>query len=298
MLTLISLMAANALPTHRAIGGYLARRAGLAIKDAIDHPWPEQLALLDAGGADLAFLCGLPYSRRSERLEPLGAPVPQGLRAGAILGAADVLRQQSAGESPLPRMRERGTGGEGQVGRSDRQPTYSSDLLVPAASRFQSFADLRGATWAYNEPGSFSGYAIVLAHLARLGLGLGYFGRSVESGAHLESLRLLAAGAADVAAIDSTVLDLALRDRPELAGRVRRVATLGPHPAPPLAAARSLPAPVRARLRAALLAMHEDAEGRAILDSGLIDRFAPVTDADYDAVRATAAMAGRLSVLQ
>lgn len=291
MLTMVSLMAANVLPTHRAIGGYLARRAGLVIREAIDRPWPEQLALLDSGGADLAFLCGLPYSRRSERLEPLGAPVPQGLRGGAILGAADVLRQQAAGESPPPRMRERGAGGEGQVGLSDRQPIYASYLLVPAASRFQSFDDLRGAAWAYNEPGSFSGYAVVLAHLAMLGERTGFFGRTVETGAHLESLRLLAEGAIDAAAIDSTVFALALRDRPALAAQVRSVATLGPHPSPPLAAARSLPEATRSTLRAALLAMHEDAEGRAILDTGLIDRFAPVTDADYDAVRATAAAA-------
>lgn len=45
------------------------------------------------------------------------------------------------------------------------------------------------------------------------------------------------------------------------------------------------------RLRAALLAMHEDAEGRAILADGLMVRFVPVQDADYDPIRAMAARA-------
>jgi hypothetical protein len=32
--------------------------------------------------------------------------------------------------------------------------------------------------------------------------------------------------------------------------------------------------------------MHEDPRGRAILDEGFLERFAEVTDADYDGLRA------------
>ena len=39
-------------------------------------------------------------------------------------------------------------------------------------------------------------------------------------------------------------------------------------------------------LRIALLTMHEDADGRAILRDGLIERFVEVCDADYHPIRA------------
>jgi hypothetical protein len=34
-----------------------------------------------------------------------------------------------------------------------------------------------------------------------------------------------------------------------------------------------------------MLGMHQDSEGRAILESGLMARFAQVTDRDYDDIR-------------
>jgi hypothetical protein len=33
------------------------------------------------------------------------------------------------------------------------------------------------------------------------------------------------------------------------------------------------------------MAMHEDDEGRAILDGAMVARFVPVTDAEYDEIR-------------
>jgi len=35
-----------------------------------------------------------------------------------------------------------------------------------------------------------------------------------------------------------------------------------------------------------LTTMHQDPQGRTILDHALLDRFAPVTDKDYDPIRA------------
>ncbi len=53
--------------------------------------------------------------------------------------------------------------------RYQGQPVYYSDIVVHHASRFQTFADLRNATWAYNEPHSHSGYHVVRFHLAQTG---------------------------------------------------------------------------------------------------------------------------------
>ncbi|PYS49796.1 MAG: hypothetical protein DMG13_22555 [Acidobacteria bacterium] len=68
-------------------------------------------------------------------------------------------------------------------------PVYYSDVVVHADSSFRSFEDLWGRTWAYNEPGSHSGYNIVRYPLAIRGSGTDFFGRVVESGSHQSSLR-------------------------------------------------------------------------------------------------------------
>jgi ABC-type nitrate/sulfonate/bicarbonate transport system substrate-binding protein len=41
------------------------------------------------------------------------------------------------------------------------KPIYFSDVVVRRDSPYQTFADLRGVTWGYNEPGSQSGYNVV-----------------------------------------------------------------------------------------------------------------------------------------
>ncbi len=257
-LTVVSLMSEAAQPAHAALSAWLGARLGVTTSFVVGPPWQEQQAMVDAGEADLAFICGLPYTLRAERLEPLAAPVQAGARYGG-------------------------------------RPVYYSDVVVRSESHYTRFEELRGARWAYNEPGSLSGYAVARAHLAAIGAPAGFFGRAVESGAHRESLRMVLAGEADAAAIDSIVLDLALRDDPALGGRVRVVASLGPQPAPPLVAARHLSPGLRAQIRAALGAAHEDEVGRAALALAGITRLAPLADADYDPVRLLAQRAQGVS---
>lgn len=257
-LRLASLLAANALPTFRGVADYLSRSGGLRVDLLEGVPWAEQERMLDRGEAELGAMCGLLYTRKAAWLELLAAPVP----------------------TPA---------------RYQGRPIYFSDVVVPRGSRFETFADLRGARWLYNDRGSFSGYALLRAHLAALGETGAFCGPIAESGGHLRSIELLAAGLADAAAIDSTVLDLELRRRPALAEQIRVVATLGPHAIPPLVMARRLPPAQKERLRAALLRMHQDPAGRAALAGGLVERFVVVADADYDGVRATARRAEQVA---
>jgi hypothetical protein len=49
-------------------------------------------------------------------------------------------------------------------------------------------------------------------------------------------------------------------------------------------------APLREAMRAALLAMGDDPVARAALAPGFVTRFAPVTDATYDDIRAMIAV--------
>jgi phosphonate transport system substrate-binding protein len=162
---------------------------------------------------------------------------------------------------------------------------YFSDVVVRSDSRFQSFADLRGARWAINEPSSQSGCGVVRYHLATLGETRGFFGSVIQSGAHQMSLRMILAGKIDASAIDSTVLEQEFENHPALRSRVRLIGALGPSPIPPWVISNRVPLPTRRAVRGALLNMHTDPEGQAILAPGGWARFAPVTDKDYDPIR-------------
>jgi len=256
-ITVVSLMSNNHRALYQGVAEHLGRRAGMRTLFVTEAPWQECEQMLDQGRAQVGFICGLPYTRKTDRFELLAAPVMRAARYG------------------------------------DR-PVYFSDVVVRADSPFQSFADLRGATWAYNEPGSWSGCVVLRAHLAALGETASYCGRVVESGAHLRSLEMILDGAVDAAAIDSAVLEMEQARRPRLAAQIRIVESFGPNMFPPTVIRREVHGETKRRIRAALLAMHEDPEGEAILAAGQVARFAPVDDADYDTIRQKARHAERV----
>src|SRR5207237_9162872 len=89
---------------------------------------------------------------------------------------------------------------EGQ--RFAGRPVYYSDVVVHRDSPYYCFSDLRGCSWAYNEPLSHSGYGVTLYLLVQLGETRCFFGRVIVAGWHERSLRLVASGEVDASAID------------------------------------------------------------------------------------------------
>jgi phosphonate transport system substrate-binding protein len=240
-------LAPNVRPVYEHIASHVGHRLGCSTELIVGDSYSR------VADADVAFLCGLPYVRlvkqRDPPIELLAAPVLRGARYGG-------------------------------------RPIYFSDVIVRRNSRFRSFADLRGARWAYNEPYSHSGFGVVRYHLARLGETNGYFGRVIKTGWHERSIRLVAAGTVDGSAIDSQVLAVALREHPHLAGRLRVIDTLGPSTIQPVVAARRLPELLKAQLRSLLVEMHRGRTSRAVFAHGCLEKFVPIKDRDYDDLRA------------
>jgi phosphonate transport system substrate-binding protein len=181
--------------------------------------------------------------------------------------------------------------------RYEGRPIYFSDVIVHVDSPYQSFPDLRGRSWAFNDPDSHSGYNVTRHQLVSMGETRGFFGRVVEAGSHQRSIRMVCSGEVDAAAIDSQVLAVELRDHPKLGAHLRVIDALGPAGIQPVVAASSLPDELKAAIRAALLAMGDDPVARARLAHGFIERFVPVTDEDYDDVRAMLVAAEEASFL-
>ena len=253
-LTLATCQAGNTVPISRALAAYLSQRLGQPVYFLDGADWRASYAAITAGEIDIGWICGRPY------VELLAAGAPLALLAAPVMAEA----------------------------RYGGQPIYFSDVVVRRDSRFQRFAELRGASWAFNEPGSQSGYHVTRYHLAQLGETGRYFARAVASGGHARSLQMVLAGEVDASAIDSTVLAWELARAPELGQRIRVIATLGPSPIPPLVVSGEHGLAVREEARPALLELPDTVAGRAILALGGLERFAAVTDSDYDPIRTMA----------
>jgi phosphonate transport system substrate-binding protein len=223
-----SCMAENSETFCYELVAYVHAECGIPMHYVTGIPWQEREQLFDDGEIKILWLCGLPYVHKAggRKIELLAVPVPVGSRYGSM-------------------------------------PIYFSDVVVNRDSPFKAFEDLRGSRWAYNEPLSHSGFNIVRAFLAGLGEIKGFFREVVESGAHTLSLELILNNRVDVAAIDSTVLEWIISQRPDVATRIRVVGSLGPSPIPPWVVSTDIPAHLRATLRQTFLGMHNTAAGRA-----------------------------------
>jgi phosphonate transport system substrate-binding protein len=242
-------LAPDVEPLYRFLAEAFARALGRRTEFVVADGYERCAQDVD----DVCFVCSIPYlllaDAGSIEMEAIAAPVLAGHRFG---------------------------------GRA----IYFSDVIVAADSPCETFADLRGARWAYNEPYSHSGYVTVLHHLATLGEDRSFFGDMVEAGFHQEALRMVAAGRVDGAAIDCQVLDIELRHRPEQEGAIRRIGSIGPSTIQPVVASRSrLDRAERATITEILLRTHQDPDGRRLLDRALVDRFVSVDEQSYDDIR-------------
>ncbi len=103
-------------------------------------------------------------------------------------------------------------------------PRHCSFVIVREDETAESLAGMRGRRCAINGRDSNSGMNLLRAMLAPLAEGRPFFASVLETGAHLESLRAVREGAADVAAIDCVTHGLAARYRPELLDGTRILA--------------------------------------------------------------------------
>ena len=147
------------------------------------------------------------------------------------------------------------------------KPMYQSYLIVPKSdTHTQSLTDLRGKIFAYSDPESNSGYLIPNLAVLRLGANpKTFFSKTLFTYSHRKSVLAVADGLVQGASVDSYVYTQLARFQPDLIARTRVVSQSPDYGFPPFVASNHLPDAELYRLRAVLLAMTDDAEGRALL---------------------------------
>ena len=213
------------------------------------------------GEADVGFLCAPTYLRLREREQP----------PAELLGVAPVFADE----------------------RARGKPVYFCDVIVRRDSPARSFWDLKGSAWAYNDPCSLSGHGGLAARLGSPEKAGRFFGRTIQSGSHPASVRLVAKGGADVASIDSNVLSILQEQTPTLGDEVRVLESWGPYPIQPVVVRADLDPALKVALRESLLRTEDDPLTRPKLEAFGVKRFVAVGEEDYDAGRLPRATPGR-----
>jgi phosphonate transport system substrate-binding protein len=230
---------------------YLRRATGSPVALVTRRTYQEITALLVAGELDAAWICGFPFVAHRDALQLVAVPLWRG------------------------------------------RPLYQSYLIVDRDRAATGLADLRGDVHAFSDPDSNSGFLQTRAALAEVGERPDtFFSRTLFTYGHRNVIRAVSSGLAASGSVDGYVYEVVAELEPRLTAGTRILRASEWLGFPPIAAPRQ---PVDggrlAALTAALLAMANEPDGRAVLAMLRLDGFASEPASLFDAIAAKAAIA-------
>jgi phosphonate transport system substrate-binding protein len=225
---------------------YLSQQLHQPVELLQRRSYAETNDLIRSGYVDLAFVCGLPY----------------------------VAGHKEFGMELLV------------VPEVNGDTVYYSYIIVPADSDAENLKDLRGRSFAFADPLSNSGRLAPTYLLYQMEeTPDNFFKEYTFSYSHENSIRAVAEGLTDGAAVDSLVYDYLITHEPAIKAHTKIIDRSGPFGIPPVVINPALNQEIKARLRGLFLNMHQDDTGKEALRSLMIDRFVMGDDSAYDTIR-------------
>jgi ABC-type phosphate/phosphonate transport system substrate-binding protein len=175
-------------------------------------------------------------------------------------------------------------------------PIYFTDIVVRAESSYGSLEDTFGARVGYTVRDSHSGYVALREYLLPYRLARGaplygdVIGPLVSPRAVVEAL---VAGRIDVGPLDSYAHDLLRANEPQLAARLRTVATTQPAPMPPFVATALLAPDAVQNLQAAFAHAGAAPDLQPLRDMLRLAKFVVPQPEDYETFHARSAASER-----
>lgn len=158
---------------------------------------------------------------------------------------------------------------------------YCSLVIVPDDSPFDDICQMKGTVGVINGPESHSGMSS-LRQLISTKHGDGdFFAELKISGSHESSIHMIRTGQADVAAIDSVILSLVERYRPDQMQGFRVLGTTYRAPAPPFVVRVDRPDDEVEKIRFALLKTFDDPATETCRKDMLLEGVISATSDDY-----------------
>lgn len=163
---------------------------------------------------------------------------------------------------------------------------YYSYILVAKDSPFQSFETLRGTRFAFTDPLSNTGRLVPTYMLAKMNeTPENFFKEIIFTRSHDKSIKAVAQGIVDGAAVDSLIWEYLNATNPEFTSKTRILKKSPPYAIPPVAVPRRLDPGLKDKMKQAFLNAHLDPKGQEILQKMKIDKFVEISDRAYDSVR-------------
>lgn len=166
------------------------------------------------------------------------------------------------------------------------ETVYYSYIIVHKDSHIKSFEDLKGKKFAFTDPMSNTGKLVPDYMLARIGKTPDtFFGKYVFTYAHDKSIKAVAQGVVDGAAVDSLIWEYINRTHPEITSKTRTIMKSPPYGIPPVAVRKGLAPELKKGLRQIFMNAHKDKKAVPILKGMMIDKFVLIDDRAYDSIR-------------
>ncbi len=231
---------------YKKLLDYIAEKLGKEIEFVDREDYSEINKLLEINDIDVAFVCGGPY-----------------IDGHKEFGMELLVAPKAYG----------GT-------------VYFSYIIVSKDSPINSFEGLRGKVFAFTDPLSNSGKLVPTYMLARMNETPESFFKGFNfTYAHDESIKAVATGIVDGAAVDSLVWEYASRTNPEFTSRTKIIKKSPPYGIPPVGVRPGLDPELKESLRLIFMNIHKDEKGKNILNKMMIDEFVSIDNSAYDSIR-------------
>ncbi|RMD48538.1 MAG: phosphate/phosphite/phosphonate ABC transporter substrate-binding protein [Ignavibacteria bacterium] len=160
---------------------------------------------------------------------------------------------------------------------------YQAYIIVNKYSHVQSFEELEGASFAFSDPLSNSGYKYVIKLLKEKNTTPEeYFTKTIFTYAHDYSIQAVARDLVDGATVDGLVYDYLLENEPQKVKDVRIIHKSPLFAIPPFVYSDNSDPELIKKIRNVLLTMHKDSLGQKVLNDLNIDSFELVDESIYD----------------
>jgi phosphonate transport system substrate-binding protein len=166
------------------------------------------------------------------------------------------------------------------------ESVYHAYIIAHRDSPLRSFDELKGHKFAFTDPHSNTGCLVPTYMLAQRGTTpKAFFKESFFSRSHDNSIKAVAEGLSDGAAVDSLIWEFMQTINPGLTSQTRIIEKSPAYGIPPIVVHPDLDPAIKKQLRKIFLTLDQDPQARTILAKLQIERFSIGDDASYDTVR-------------
>jgi phosphonate transport system substrate-binding protein len=237
----------SAVKYYQQVVDYLGEKLGVPSEMVHRTTYDEIDVMLENNAVDVAFICSSPYVLDKEKF-----------------GVELLVAPQVSGEV-----------------------YYHSNIIVHKDSPIETFEQLRDLTFAFVDPKSNTGRLYPTYFLAKRDeLPDSFFSSYQYSYSHNKSVEMVAKNRVDGASVDSIVYDYMVATGSPYAKQTKIIHRSPKFGIPPVVVPPNISPYLKESLRSIFLEMHDDPEGKLILEGMKIERFVEVPDANYDAIRA------------